>query len=158
MNASANRSLRLAVPAVLIVSSGSLWGAPGDVKTSFDAPCKYPSGLASDGRHLFVADWRSAKIHQVSHTDGTVIRSWDAPTLKPHGLAYARDRLFICDDHTGSVYTLNLDTGIAENTFQAPNRKATSPNAISSSKADAARSLFHSDLMPTTLIGSVKGN
>ncbi|MGB2984271.1 MAG: transglutaminase domain-containing protein, partial [Phycisphaerae bacterium] len=82
--------------------------------------CKYPSGLASDGKHLFVADWREAKIYEISHVDGKVIRSWDAPTLKPHGLTYAEGRLVISDDHTGGVYALNLDSGVVENSFQAP--------------------------------------
>ena len=119
------RALRIVLPAVLVASSGLAWAAPGDVKTSFAAPCKYPSGLASDGEVLFVADWRSAKIYEVSATNGDVLRSWDAPTLKPHGLAYDSGRLYVSDDHTGSVYALNLDSGIVENTFQAPEASAT---------------------------------
>ncbi len=103
---------------------GSLWAAPGDVKASFQAPCKYPSGLASDGKHLFVADWRDATIYQVNRMDGQVVRSWEAPTLKPHGLTYGQGRLFICDDHTGGVYAVNLDSGTVENTFRAPAERA----------------------------------
>jgi len=80
--------------------------------------------MTSDGEHLFVADWREAKIFQISRTDGKVTRSWDAPTLKPHGIAYAEGRLFVCDDHTGNVYTLNLDSGVVENTFKAPSSSA----------------------------------
>ncbi len=102
-----------------------VWAAPGDVRRSFDAPCKYPSGMASDGKSLFVADWRSAKIYEVSPADGKVTRSWDAPTLRPHGLTYARGKLFLCDDHSGGVYALNLQSGVVEDTFQAPDRKAT---------------------------------
>ena len=108
----------------LAVFSGSLWASPGDVKASFAAPSKYPSGLASDGEHLFVADWRDATVYQVNRTDGQVIRLWEAPTLKPYGLTYGQGRLFICDDHTGGVYAMNLDSGIVENTFQAPAERA----------------------------------
>ncbi|MHC4695346.1 MAG: transglutaminase domain-containing protein [Planctomycetota bacterium] len=125
MNAVTNRPLCLTVPILLIALCGTLRAAPGDVKASFDAPCKYPSGLASDGKRLFVADWRSAKIHEVASVDGKVTRSWDAPTLKPHGLAYARGKLFVSDDHTGNIYALNLDSGIVETTFQAPHERAT---------------------------------
>jgi len=114
----------LAVSVVLLVSGGPVVAGPGDVKVSFDAPCKYPAGMTSDGEHLFVADWREAKIFQISRTDGKVTRSWDAPTLKPHGIAYAEGRLFVCDDHTGNVYTLNLDSGVVENTFKAPSSSA----------------------------------
>ncbi len=125
MNASPSRSLLFAFPCILVALVGTLRAAPGDVKMSLDAPCKYPSGLACDGKHLFVADWRSAKIHQISLQDGRMIRSLDAPTLKPHGLTFAQNKLFVCDDHTGSVHALNLDTGVVETTFQAPDRKAT---------------------------------
>jgi len=97
-----------------------LRAAPGDVKASFDAPCKYPTALASDGEHLFVADWRHAKIHEIAPADGMIARTWDAPTLKPHGLTYAQGKLYVCDDHTGGVYALNTESGVVENTFQAP--------------------------------------
>ena len=98
--------------------------APGDVQESFAAPCKYPAGLAWDGVHFFVADWRTATIHQVDPGEGKVVRTFDAPTLKPHGLTFVQGKLLVCDDHTGGVYALNLDTGIVENTFQAPSKRA----------------------------------
>ncbi|MHC4063461.1 MAG: transglutaminase domain-containing protein [Planctomycetota bacterium] len=125
MIAAVARSLPFVLPIVFVAASQALWAAPGDVEALLDAPCNYPSGLASDGTHLLVADWREAKIFEVSHSDGKITRSWDAPTLKPHGLTYARGKLFVCDDHTGSVYVLNLDSGVVENTFQAPDEKAT---------------------------------
>ena len=38
-------------------------GAPGDVVRTLDAPARYPSGLCSNGKDLYVADWKA---------DGTV--------------------------------------------------------------------------------------
>ena len=99
--------------------------APGDVKSSFDAPCKYPTGLATDGTHLFVLDWREAKIYQVLAADGKLVKSFDAPALRPHGLAYGDGKLFVSDDHTGWVYALNLETGIVESSFEAPGSRPT---------------------------------
>jgi sugar lactone lactonase YvrE len=99
--------------------------APGDVKLSFAAPCKYPAGLATDGKDLFVLDWREAKIHRIAATDGTLKQTWDAPTLKPHGLTCGDGLLYVSDDHTGHVYALNLETGIVERTFEAPGSQAT---------------------------------
>ena len=90
------------------------------MKTSFDAPCKYPAGLASDGNRLFVADWRAAKIHEISLVDGKVGQSWDAPTLKPHGLVWAEGKLFISDDHSGGIFAFDLERGIVDHTFEAP--------------------------------------
>ena len=125
MKSTVNGIWRLVLPAVVVVCVGPVWAAPGDVKASFEGPCKYPSGLASDGKHLFVADWREAKIFEISRADGNITRTWDAPTLKPHGLTYAQGKLYISDDHTGGVYALNLDTGVVENTFRAPASSAT---------------------------------
>ena len=60
---------------MLCLPPASLEAAPGDVQTSLDAPCRYPSGLASDGTHHFVADWREANIHQLGVADGQLTRS-----------------------------------------------------------------------------------
>jgi len=120
MNRTIDRVVGLMALVAAVAWTGSAWGAPGDVRTSFDAPCDYPAGMATDGQHLFIADWRSATIHEVAPSDGRVIRSWDAPTLKPHGMTHGQGRLWVCDDHTGSIYAVNLESGVVETTFQAP--------------------------------------
>lgn len=94
--------------------------SPGDVAATFDSPCRYPAGLAADGEHLYVLDWRSAKIHVVSPTDGSAVRVLDAPTLRPSGITAANGRLMISDDHTGKVHVFNPQTGVVETTFAAP--------------------------------------
>ncbi len=98
--------------------------APGDVKESFDAPCKYPSGLATDGDAIFVADWRHAVIHELG-MDGKPVRSWYAPALNPSGLTIAGDMLVVSDDHTGRIFFTNPKTGVVESTFEAPAESAT---------------------------------
>ncbi len=96
------------------------WAAPGDVRRTLDAPCKYPAGLATDGAHLFVVDWREARIHQIAAADGRVVRSFDAPTLRPHGLACSGDTLYVSDDHTGRVFALSIPGNRVRNVFEAP--------------------------------------
>jgi sugar lactone lactonase YvrE len=81
--------------------------------------------MATDGKHLFVADWRAALIQECALEDGKVGRTLDAPTLKPCGLAYADGRLYVCDDRTGWVFVLNLANGIVERSFEAPDKSAT---------------------------------
>ena len=110
---------------VFLAAAAGLSAAPGDVRHSFAAPCKYPAGMATDGKHLFVADWRAALIHECALEDGKVDRTLDAPTLKPCGLAYADGRLYVCDDRTGWVFVLNLANGIVERSFEAPDKSAT---------------------------------
>ncbi len=124
-----NSFLRYAKPFLVTVILACIatptLAAPGDVKVSFDAPCKYPAGLATDGTHLFVLDWRQAKIHQIAAADGKLQQTWDAPTLKPHGLTYGNGKLYVSDDHSGHVYALNLKTGVVEKSFEAPDARAT---------------------------------
>ena len=98
--------------------------APGDVKMSFDTPCKYPAGLACDGTNLYLLDWREAKLYQISPADGTVRQTWDAPTLKPHGLAFGDGLLYVSDDHSGKICAFNPKTGTIDNAFAAPDKRA----------------------------------
>lgn len=98
--------------------------APGDVQRSIQSPCSYPVGIAADGSHLYVADWRVAKIFWVNTRDGKIGRTFDAPTLKPHGLTFGEGRVFVSDDHTGWIYAMNPTTGLVEKSFEAPGPKA----------------------------------
>jgi hypothetical protein len=104
--------------------AGLAQSAPGDVTATFGSPCKYPSGLASDGTHLYLADWREARTHRVDPADGSVAATWPAPSLNPHGLTFGADRLWISDDHTGGIFALDLDTGIVDTLFSAPDDRA----------------------------------
>jgi transglutaminase-like putative cysteine protease len=114
----------LAITLGFIATAGA-YGAPGDINASFDAPCKYPAGLATDGTDLFVLDWRDAKIHQVSPADGKVKKTLPAPALKGYGLAYGDGKLFVSDDHTGRVYAMDVQSGIVANLFDAPGTQPT---------------------------------
>ncbi|MHC4128297.1 MAG: transglutaminase domain-containing protein [Planctomycetota bacterium] len=102
----------------------SAHAAPGDVTATIEAPCKYPSGLASDGTHLYLADWREARIFQIDPAGGSVTRTWPAPSLNPHGLTFGEGRLWISDDHTGGIFALDLDTGVVDTLFAAPDERA----------------------------------
>jgi len=127
MNTRSHRSLRTAAVLTLFVAAWSrtATAAPGDVAETIPSPARYPTGLAHDGSHLLVADWREAKIHRVDPSDGKVRRTWPAPTLKPHGLTFGEGFIWVSDDHTGTIQALNPDSGIVERTFNAPERQAT---------------------------------
>jgi transglutaminase-like putative cysteine protease len=97
---------------------------PGAVKRTLTSPCKYPAGMTTDGKHLYLADWREGTVFAIDPRDGSVQSERRAPTLKPHGLAYGSGLLYVSDDHTGAVYAWNFETGIVEHTFQAPGSRA----------------------------------
>ena len=97
--------------------------APGDVQAEFDLPCKYPSGLASDGKHLYLLDWRVAELYQLAPNDGSVLQTWPAPTLKPAGLTCGDGVIYVSDDHNGKICVFNPQTGRIERTFEAPDKE-----------------------------------
>ena len=115
------RGLVVALALVVYVGgSVSVLAAPGDVVRTLDIPCKYPAGMAYDGKHLYLADWREAQIFQIDIDTGDTLAVWNAPTLKPHGLAWGGDHLFVGDDHTGQIFALDPGSGAVLNTFEAP--------------------------------------
>jgi transglutaminase-like putative cysteine protease len=117
--------LGLAAAVVILGFSGIRTAAqPGAVEDSLSSPCKYPAGLASDGKRFFLADWREAVIFEIDPSDGSVKSRREAPTLKPKGLTFGGGKLYVSDDHTGAVYAWDFDTGIVETTFQAPGSRA----------------------------------
>jgi len=73
MNRTIDRVVGLMALVAAVAWTGSAWGAPGDVRTSFDAPCDYPAGMATDGQHLFIA--RSRPLTGASSVRGTLRRS-----------------------------------------------------------------------------------
>jgi len=75
--------------------------------------------VATDGRYLFIVDWREALVFQMA-PDGQVRRTWPAPTLKPQGLAYGAGKLFVSDDHSGWIYAMNPADGLVERSFEGP--------------------------------------
>ena len=109
---------------VVVGAAHTAYAQPGEVAASFSSPCKYPSGLAWDGKWFYLADWREGDIFRIDPVAGTVVASKKAPTLKPRGLAAGAGKLFVSDDHTGGIYAWNFDSGVVEWTFQAPGARA----------------------------------
>lgn len=120
MSSARRKGLAAIVIVALLSNLGAARGAPGDVLRTLEIPCKYPAGMAYDGEHLYLADWREAQIYRIDLQDGKVLDVWDAPTLKPHGLAWGQGRLFVSDDHSGRIFALDLKSGTVVNTFEAP--------------------------------------
>jgi len=104
---------------ILCLAARSL-AAPGDVKTSFDSPCRYPAGLTSDGRSLYLVDWREARLYCINPAEGTPVWVRDLPTLRPRGVACGNAAFFISDDRTGLIEVVDAHSGMVEGVFAAP--------------------------------------
>lgn len=124
MTARSHQRLGMILGLFSLLAGGVALAAPGDVLSTVPSPAAYPSGLAYDGSHLIVADWREAKLFSVDPGTGEVVRTWPAPTLKPHGLTFGDGNIWVSDDHTGTVQALNPKTGVVERTFEAPEKQA----------------------------------
>ena len=125
MRRSLGLTVSVATLAMMSMGMTTTAASPGEVVTSFEAPCRYPAALATGKGHtLYVADWREARVFEIDRTNGKTSRHWSAPVLKPSGLAMAGETLFVCDDHTGAIQGMNLSTGVVETTFQAPHESA----------------------------------
>ena len=79
----------------------------------FDAPGPQPEGLASDGVHLWVADFQARRLYRMDPATGAVLRSYPAPGPRPEGLAWDGTHLWCADWETRKVYRLAVsDTAL----------------------------------------------
>ncbi|HQO76424.1 MAG TPA: transglutaminase domain-containing protein [Candidatus Saccharicenans sp.] len=83
----------------------------GEVVKVIKTPGPCPTGLAYDGRFLWLADSRLDKIFKIDPASGQVIKSFDAPGFHPEGLAWDGKYLWHVDSAEKLVYCLDPETG-----------------------------------------------
>jgi sugar lactone lactonase YvrE len=99
----------------------------GQVSQELPAPCASATGLAWDGEHLWVSDWKEAKAFKVNPATGEVLESIELPCSRTEDIAYADGYLFICDATRPLIYKLDLATGVVVKSYPAP---AAAPSAL----------------------------
>ncbi|GAH13325.1 unnamed protein product, partial [marine sediment metagenome] len=82
--------------------------ATGTTIRSFAAPALAPSGMAIDGRTLWLNDVTLRTTYQVSMITGTVIRSFVSPSTHPIGLAFDGRTLWLVDRDSDLVYQIDI--------------------------------------------------
>jgi sugar lactone lactonase YvrE len=105
-----------------IVFSGAAWGAAGDIQREFPTPGRCPTGLAFDGKSLWLGDRMLDLIYQIDPADGRVIQSIAAPCHHVNGLVAEGDCLWAlgAGENEKSLCKLNPKTGITERTLPVP--------------------------------------
>lgn len=78
------------------------------VLDSLDSPGPQPEGLASDGTHLWVADFVTGLIYRVDTSLHTVVQTYAAPGPNPEGLAWDGTHLWCADWTTRKIYRLSV--------------------------------------------------
>jgi len=96
------------------------WAVPGDVLSSVPAPCRTPTGLAFDGRLLWVADRLTDSLYAVSPADGRVVRTLAAPGFDVRGLAWDGAFLWCVDAEENRISKLDVNTGVTLLAFDSP--------------------------------------
>lgn len=114
---------------VWMVLPQALHAFPGEVIKSFATPGQYPTGIACDGKNIWLADRKTDRIYLVDMADGSVIRSIPSPGYWPTGLAWDGNHLWCADIkggrdveevYEGVIYKLDPATGNILQTLAAP--------------------------------------
>ncbi len=103
---------------ILLLAPQSVLAAPGDVVAKFPAPSHHPTGLAFDGKSLWMADRLSGLLYEIDPNRAHVIRTLPAPSHHINALACGKGFLWVMDSRTRNVFKLNPKTGITENEFR----------------------------------------
>jgi len=111
----------LAALALLVgIAPGLAFGASGDVLQSFPTPCPCPTGLAFDGKSLWLADRMTDQLYQIDPADGHVVKTLPAPSYQIEGLAAEGKYVWALDSREKLAFKVNSETGITESQIQIP--------------------------------------
>ena len=123
-NGSAETWKRLSVPGFPPEPSSVL--DTGDIVHTVPAPASRCQGLTYDGSSLWVSDYQTDLIYEVSPVDGAILSSFSAPDTYIEGLAWDGTYLWAADNGGSSgpsdmVYKVDPSNGSVVHSFQAPN-------------------------------------
>lgn len=104
-------------------------GYTGQVAGSFPAPAHHPSGLAFDGKSLWMADRKTDLLYCLDPSDGKILRTLPSPAYWPSALAWDGQYLWCADTYGGKdesegykgiIYKIDPETGTVLKTLEAP--------------------------------------
>ncbi len=119
----AMKMLTLFLGLLLLIVCYAMATTPGDVIKGLPAT-DYPTGLAWDGRHLWLADRDAEYIYAIDVTTGAIVDSVACPAFFPTGLAYGDGCLWIAGYYEDMIYKLDLKSRKVVNTLSAPSSQA----------------------------------
>ena len=85
----------------------------GDVLKIIKTPGSLPTGLAFDGKNLWIADAGTDKIYKINPETGEIISSFDSPGYHPEGLVWDGKYLWHIDSGEKYIYQIDPATGKA---------------------------------------------
>lgn len=98
---------------ILFLLSFFSWAKVGDILKVIKTPGPCPTGLAFDGRNLWLADNFTDKIYKIDPESGKILKVFDSPGHHPEGLAWDGKYLWHIDSGEKYMYLLDPETGRA---------------------------------------------
>jgi transglutaminase-like putative cysteine protease len=102
------------------LSTSVLAAVPGEVTKSFPTPSPCPSGLAFDGKNLWLADFKTDSLYALDPKDGRVVKAMEAPSYRPYGLAWDGSYLWIVDREESRIVQFDVKSGVCIWTIPCP--------------------------------------
>ena len=114
---------------LIIILPLQLFAYTGEIKSSFNTPQNYPSGLTWDGEYLWITDFQTDKIYKLDKS-GNIIHTIESPAYRPVGLAFDGEYLWCSDTkglipegdeyHRGRIYKIDPENGQIIHSMLAP--------------------------------------
>jgi transglutaminase-like putative cysteine protease len=104
----------------LCISPSSLNAFPGGVIRGLPAPGNNCTGLAFDGKNIWVADHALDELLAVDPRTGKVQKRFKSPGYRPAGLAFDGEQLWNVDVKEKKIYRIGLKDGLVTRTIPAP--------------------------------------
>ncbi len=93
---------------------------PGEVTVDVASPGCCPTGMAWDGKALWVADRKVNRVFQVDPLTGTVLKELPTPGTQPAGIATDGTHLWIADSDRDALFRMDPGTGIVDRALRLP--------------------------------------
>lgn len=103
-----------------LVPTSFSFATPGDVSNEIQLPFNHPTGVAWDGRRLWVADRKTDKFYEVNIKDGSISQSMESPGYFPSGLVWDGKLLWSTDPADRKIYATDVETGLTVKTLDSP--------------------------------------
>jgi hypothetical protein len=108
---------------LLLMALASLAAQPGDIVASH-AATDFPTGLAWDGQHLWLADRDADWLYAIEPTSGARVDSVGCPAFFPTGLAYGDGCLWVSGYYEDHIYKIDLGARKVTDVIDAPGSQA----------------------------------
>ncbi len=104
----------------LILTTGIMSAAPGDISKQTALPFTHPTGVAWTGKNVWIADRKNDSFNMIDDSSGTVLRSITSPGYFPSGITWDGQLLWSTDPSASRIYATDIETGMTVRTLDSP--------------------------------------